>query len=529
MQKKIKSFVKKIVGINTNITKSSFKEENFCKSLKCLVNDNPDLLSNNSHVGKRKDGKNFYYEINKIADGFDFINNELDNYGDKNIPDINEYDGFQSGTPMDTKPFSLCISNVKKLLRKKNLYTYQSTTGDIYEKEKIVNYLSREGFKINSDKNYDGIGVDNIVFTCSTTQAFSVILNVIMKEEDVILMTGPNYGLFALEPERLNGRVEILPLKEEDDWYVNPDSLSKKIDEINEELKKEFKGKSYIPRVKAFLNMNPHNPMGRVMNNKNKELLYKIGDVCLEKGVFVIDDLIYRDLTFDRESLALPLASNPKYFNNTISLFGLSKSYGLASFRAAFIVAPIPICRGISSSIFQYMDSIPTPQIAAVCGAYNGTDRRYKEYNKYFSKIMPEYIYRYNLFKCLLNGIDTVDKKYHNRIKKDIYKYEKDNDIRNKLLSGIKDINLLCTVDSGFFAVLDFTKLKHKKYKDMCIENDMDLLKYLYIKGKMKCIMGYNMSWPEDGRLIARVNFSVPIKALINNMKILNNAVEDLK
>ena len=346
MQKKIKSLVKKIVGINTNITKSSFKEENFCKSLKCLVSNNPDLLSNNSHVGKRKDGKNFYYEINKIADGFDFINNELDNYGDKNIPDINEYDGFQSGTPMDTKPFSLCINNVKKLLRKKNLYTYQSTTGDIYEKEKIVNYLAREGFKINSDKNYDGIGVDNIVFTCSTTQAFSVILNVIMKEEDVILMTGPNYGLFALEPERLNGRVEILPLKEEDDWYVNPDSLSKKIDEINEELKKEFKGKSYIPRVKAFLNINPHNPMGRVMNNKNKELLYKIGDVCLEKGVFVIDDLIYRDLTFDRESLALPLASNPKYFNNTISLFGLSKSYGLASFRAAFIVAPIPICRG---------------------------------------------------------------------------------------------------------------------------------------------------------------------------------------
>ena len=125
MQKKIKSLVKKIVGINTNITKSSFKEENFCKSLKCLVSNNPDLLSNNSHVGKRKDGKNFYYEINKIAEGFDFINNELDNYGDKNIPDINEYDGFQSGTPMDTKPFSLCINNVKKLLRKKNLYTYQ--------------------------------------------------------------------------------------------------------------------------------------------------------------------------------------------------------------------------------------------------------------------------------------------------------------------------------------------------------------------------------------------------------------------
>lgn len=529
MKNELKVLAKRIMGINTNITKSTFKEENFCKSLSELVDNNKDLLSNNSHVGKRKDGKNFYYDISKIADGFEFINNELDKCGDKNIPDINEYDGFHSGTPMSTKPFPLCINNVKKLLRKRNLYTYQSTTGSELEKEKIVNYLAREGIKIKSDKNYDGIGVDNVVFTCSTTQAFHLILNVIMKDEDVILMTGPNYGLFALDPERLNGRVEILPLKEEDDWYINPDALNKKIDEINNKLRKEFKGKSYTPKVKAFLNMNPHNPMGRVMNNKNKDLLYKIGDVCLEKGVFLIDDLIYRDLTFDRDNLALPLISNPKYFNNTISLFGLSKSYGLASFRAAFIVAPIPVCRGISSSIFQDMDSIPTPQIASVTGAYNGTDRRYSEYNKYFSKIIPEYIYRYNLFKALLNGIDTVDKKYYNRIKKDVYKYEKDNNIRNKLLSGIKCIDLLCSVDSGFFAVLDFTKLKHKEYNGISIENDMDLLKYLYIKGKMKCIMGYNMSWPEDGRLIARVNFSVPVKALINNMKILYNAVEDLK
>ena len=55
------------------------------------------------------------------------------------------------------------------------------------------------------------------------------------------------------------------------------------------------------------------------MNNKNKEILEGIGDVCLEKGVFVIDDLIYRDLTYDQNDLALPMATYEKYFNNTIS------------------------------------------------------------------------------------------------------------------------------------------------------------------------------------------------------------------
>ena len=163
MKNVVKGLAKRVMRINTTITKSSFKEKNFCKSLSELIKSNKALLSSNSHVGKRKDGKKFYYDISKIADGFEFINNELNKYGDENVPNINEYDGFHSGTPMNTKPFPLCINNVKKLLRKKDLYTYQSTTGNVFEKEKIVNYLSREGFKINSDKNYDGIGVDNIV------------------------------------------------------------------------------------------------------------------------------------------------------------------------------------------------------------------------------------------------------------------------------------------------------------------------------------------------------------------------------
>lgn len=526
MNDKIKKVAKKILKRNVNIIRSTYDEDNFSGALKNLTLENPDLLLVNSHIGKRKDGKKYYKDISKIADGFNFINNDLIKLGRDNVPDIYEYDGFHSGTPLKYKPFKPCIDSVRHLLTKKNLYTYQSTTGDNSSKEKIVEYLKREGFKLEKDSNYDGLGADNIAFICSTTQAFTAILNTIMRDEDAIIMTGPNYGLFALEPERLNGRVVILPLKKEDDWYVNPKELSKLIDKTNKELEKEFKGKlDYVPRVKAFLNMNPHNPMGRVMNYKNKDLLYEIGDICLEKNVFVIDDLIYRDLTFD-DDLALPLATNTKYFNNTISFFGLSKAYGLASFRAGFVVAPIPVIRGISNEIFENMDSIPTPQIAAIIGGFNGSDGRYKKYNKYFDGLLKEYKYQYNFFLALLNGIDTIkNTKLKNRIINEFHKYSND----DNLLKGIKDVNLVCNVDSGFFAVLNFTKLKGKKYKDITINKDMDLLKYLYIRGKMKMIMGYNMSWPNDDEIIARVNFAVPIKALINNFRILNYAIKDLK
>ena len=65
---------------------------------------------------------------------------------------------------------------------------------------------------------------------------------------------------------------------------------------------------------------------------KNKEILEGIGDVCLEKGVFVIDDLIYRDLTFDREELF-------KIDRNFICTLTLKQkkseiTYGFGSFKS---------------------------------------------------------------------------------------------------------------------------------------------------------------------------------------------------
>ena len=61
---------------------------------------------------------------------------------------------------------------------------------------------------------------------------------------------------------------------------------------------------------------------------------------------------------------------------------------------------------------------------------------------------------------------------FQNKIKKDIYKYEKDEDIRKMLLEGIPNVSIRKNTEpeSGFFAVMDFTKLKGKKYNDKVIE-----------------------------------------------------------
>ncbi len=519
----MKKWIQKILKTDVTVTHSDYQKENFSASLIDYTRRNPTTLSEFRDVGKRNDQKNFYEEVKKIEDGYNLLYKDLSIYDDNGVPKIDEYSSIRNGNPLRKKPFPLCKEYMMRSLFSRHLYIYPpSIIGETDYRAHVVDYLEKEGFKRNQK---DGLGVENIAFAYSTMHAYTLVLNTIARPEDVILMTGPNYGIFAVSTEVFNARVEIINLREEDDWYINPEQLSKRIDEINQKLKKEFENKlDYIPKVVAFLNINPHNPTGKVLNNKTKDILLKMGDVCLEKGVFVIDDMVYRDLTFDQNDLALPLATIPKYFNNTITIIGLSKSYSLASLRAGAIIAPIPIIRGIENQIASSLDCISMLQSAALAGAFNGTKRRYKLAHKYFKKSIKEYKYRLDLLEALITGVDENQKK----IMKDIKQYTKDPKKLEILKEGIPKTKIKITPESGFFAMIDFTELKGLTDGDITIENDADFVTYLYKKTKINCLMGLNMSWPTD-EIVARCNFAIEKQDLIHNMFLINQAVRDLK
>ena len=392
-------------------------------SLKQIIERNPILehhVRGLPNLGKNLIDGQFSKEVSKIYDAFELYGNDLYELENEEIKNISSR-SLGGGSPMRTSSFPLCKEALLNVICSDELSDYPMAAGDEESREIILEYIKQEGFKSNS-----GLSKDNIIFTVSSTHAFNIISSIIARPHDVILMTGPNYGLFTFVPERISGAtVEILPLSEDDNWYVNPQKLSKRIDDINIKLKAQY-GESlgYTPKVVAFLNENPHNPLGKVMNENNKEILEGVGNVCLSKGVFVIDDLIYRDLTYDRKNLAKPMASYEKFFDNTITITGLSKSYGLASIRSGMVVANEIIIRAIRNKIFQTMDSSPVLQGRALAGAFNASERRKREYDNYFDPIIEEYKYRLELLKALINGIDFIeDSNLKAQIEKDIRNY----------------------------------------------------------------------------------------------------------
>lgn len=500
-----------------------------------LLRENPGLSERRfglPDIGKRSDGEFFNPTVQNIADAIDFYGYEV---RDELITTVKDID-LGGGNPADFRPFPLSIKRMKESLDNSLMSRYPYTEGDDNLRNILLDYVEKLGFINKTPYSYDdiddkGLCVHNLTFLPSTSIAFNMIVNIISKPGDVILIPGPNYGLFTIRAERAGAEVEILPLSEEDNWLVNPEKLAKKIDEINESLQLVYnRRKGYVPRVIAFLNTNPSNPTGKVMGEKEAKRLEEIARVCNERGAFIIDDLVYRDVSFDEDNLAKPIATIPGYFRNTISLFGLSKCYGMASLRAGFVVADELIIRELINRIFQGMDSSPDIVGQALCGAFNTSEEHDLIYKEYFDELRSLYIYKYNLLVALVNGITAVDKKYKDKVLSTISDNIKDSELRDKILKGLPYVDFPKNLvpDAGFFAILDFTKIKGMKYKGSTINTERDMLKFFYKTGRIRFLVGQSISWPNENELVGRVTFALDDNIMIDAFTMMHNALDKL-
>ena len=500
-----------------------------------LLRENPMLKDRRfglPYVGARLDKEEFNPTVKDIADAIDFYGYEVRDNDIVNKKDINLGDG----NPLKYEPFKPAIDEMIKSLNSGEMYKYPYTEGDDNIRKKLLEYIEHEGFINTEPYDYEdiddkGLSIHNITFLPSTSITFNIIVNIISKPGDVILVTGPNYGLFTIRAERAGAEVEVFPLLKEDNFLVNPERLANTIDEINNSLQRVYNRRhGYVPRVVAFLNANPNNPTGKVMGEKDVELLTQISQVCLERGVFVIDDMVYRDITYDKDNIAKPIATIPGMFRNTITLFGLSKSYGMASLRAGFLIADEIIIREVINRIFQEMDSSPDIVGRALMGAFNASQERNKYYEKYFTDLRKLYVHKYQLLKALVEGIDSIkDKNKKDEIIKIVEECTSKSEA-NKLLKGLPYTKFPDNLepDAGFFAILDFTELKGKNFRGQPIKTEKDLLEFFYKTNRLRFLIGQSISWPYPKELVGRITFALEDEEIIEAISLINDSLQKL-
>ncbi|MED0701435.1 MalY/PatB family protein [Aeribacillus composti] len=182
-------------------------------------------------------------------------------------------------------------------------------------KKSVQNWLkTRHGWEISAD---------SLDFCSGVVEAMSIAIQALTEEGDRIVIQPPVYKPF-FDMVKYNKRIVV-----ENELVLKDGRYSIDFEDLAEKLAD--------PSVKMLILCNPQNPSGRVWT---KEELAKIGELCLENGVFVFSDEIHSDiLLFGNKHT--PFASISESFaQNSITAIAPSKTFNLAGLQASAVIIP---------------------------------------------------------------------------------------------------------------------------------------------------------------------------------------------
>jgi aspartate/methionine/tyrosine aminotransferase len=122
------------------------------------------------------------------------------------------------------------------------------------------------------------------------------------------------------------------------------------------------------PRTRAVVTISPNNPTGAVYP---ETALRQVNELCRARGVYHIHDEAYEYFTYD----GVPHFSAGAIetgADHTISLFSLSKTYGMASWRVGYMVIPERLFEAVNKIQDTNLICPPLVSQAVACAALRG-------------------------------------------------------------------------------------------------------------------------------------------------------------
>jgi len=100
------------------------------------------------------------------------------------------------------------------------------------------------------------------------------------------------------------------------------------------------------PRTRLFILNSPSNPTGSVYT---PDEIKALGDICVEKGVLIMSDEIYEQLTYDGAVVKSVASFSQAHYDHTIIVHGFAKAWSMTGWRLGFLAAPEPIAKAIDA------------------------------------------------------------------------------------------------------------------------------------------------------------------------------------
>jgi len=157
-----------------------------------------------------------------------------------------------------------------------------------------------------------------VVVTTGGNQAFFAALLAIADTGAEIIFPVPHY--FNHEMAVVMAGCRAVPVPTTGTHHLDLDAIARAI----------------TPRTAAVVTVSPNNPTGVVYPEAS---LRAVNALCADRGIFHVHDEAYEYFTYDDAAHFSP-GSIPGAAAHTISLYSLSKAYGMASWRIGYMVIP---------------------------------------------------------------------------------------------------------------------------------------------------------------------------------------------
>jgi alanine-synthesizing transaminase len=164
------------------------------------------------------------------------------------------------------------------------------------------------------------MGMDDIILTTSTSEAYSFAFRTLCDPGDQVLIPEPSYPLFAFLAGIQDVKLVTYPLIYDHGWQMDFHSLERAVTD----------------RARAVIVVHPNNPTGHF--TKANETT-RLNEICADRNLAIIADEVFLDFGLT-ETAPATFAGNDSALTLTVS--GISKICGLPQMKAAWMVTSGP-------------------------------------------------------------------------------------------------------------------------------------------------------------------------------------------
>jgi aspartate aminotransferase len=185
---------------------------------------------------------------------------------------------------------------------------------------------------------------------------------------DEVLIPAPYWVSYPDMALLAGGEPVIVPTRAEDGFRLKPEALEKAI----------------TPKSKWLILNSPSNPTGAAYSAADLKALAEV--LLRHPQVWVLTDDMYEHLLYDGFEFATIAAVEPKLYDRTLTMNGVSKAYAMTGWRIGYAAGPEALIKAMGKVISQTTSNPSSISQAAAVEALNGPQDFIAERAAHFEK-----------------------------------------------------------------------------------------------------------------------------------------------